>query len=381
MIDFGALPPEINSTRMHFGLGSETLAASAAAYQALAAEIGSSAVAFEDVTMLLAGESWTGPTSVMMVAAAAPYVAWLMACAAQCEKAGIAATNAALAFEAARALHIHPTIIAENRSELMALIATNFLGVNTPAIAANEAVYSEFWAQDASAMFGYAADATGVVSAISIPEMPPVTTVNPAGVAAQAASVADSAGEQAGNASSQIGSVAGQIGGSAGSLLSSGPQLMGQIPQVLQSLTTPLGSMLSGGNMFGSNGFGASSLLGGSLFAGNAFGGGAGAGSSPVGASSFSSGGNPVNASMGRAALMGRLSAPASYEAMKEENAAIKTVAAQEESTTATTATPRGMMPMVPGHGGGGTSATTASSGKRNTTLKQYRAVGDMIGV
>ena len=38
----------------------------------------------------------------------------------------------------------------------MALIATNVLGQNTPAIAATEAQYGEMWAQDAAAMYGYA---------------------------------------------------------------------------------------------------------------------------------------------------------------------------------------------------------------------------------
>jgi PPE-repeat protein len=35
-------------------------------------------------------------------------------------------------------------------------MATNFLGQNTPAIAATEAHYAEMWAQDAAAMYGYA---------------------------------------------------------------------------------------------------------------------------------------------------------------------------------------------------------------------------------
>ena len=51
-------------------------------------------------------------------------------------------------------------MIAANRALLAALVATNFLGQNTPAIAANEATYAEFWAQDAGAMYGYAGAAT-----------------------------------------------------------------------------------------------------------------------------------------------------------------------------------------------------------------------------
>ena len=40
-------------------------------------------------------------------------------------------------------------MIAANRSLLATLVATNFLGINTPAIAATEAQYAEMWVQDA----------------------------------------------------------------------------------------------------------------------------------------------------------------------------------------------------------------------------------------
>ncbi len=48
--------------------------------------------------------------------------------------------------ETAYGLTVPPPVIAENRAELMILIATNLLGQNTPAIAVNEAEYGEMWA-------------------------------------------------------------------------------------------------------------------------------------------------------------------------------------------------------------------------------------------
>jgi PPE-repeat protein len=51
---------------------------------------------------------------------------------------------------------VPPPIIAANRSLLMALVATNLFGQNTPAIAAAETQYAQMWAQDAAAMYGYA---------------------------------------------------------------------------------------------------------------------------------------------------------------------------------------------------------------------------------
>ncbi|WP_252159672.1 PPE domain-containing protein, partial [Mycobacterium tuberculosis] len=41
--------------------------------------------------------------------------------------------------------------VVANRALLVALVATNFFGQNTPAIAATEAQYAEMWAQDAAA--------------------------------------------------------------------------------------------------------------------------------------------------------------------------------------------------------------------------------------
>src|SRR5271163_1380453 len=142
------VPPEINSGRMYAGPGSSSLVASAASWQALAAQLGSSGAAFQAVIEALTAGSWLGPSSISMALAAAPYVVWMIATAMQCEEAAAAAGQAAMAFEAARAGVVPPPVIAENRANLATLVATNFMGVNTPAIAANEAAYDEMWAQD-----------------------------------------------------------------------------------------------------------------------------------------------------------------------------------------------------------------------------------------
>ena len=51
-----------------------------------------------------------------------------------------------------------PATVVANRGQLVTLVASNLLGHNAPAIAATEAQYAEMWAQDAAAMFGYAAN-------------------------------------------------------------------------------------------------------------------------------------------------------------------------------------------------------------------------------
>ena len=128
--DFGVLPPEINSARMFSGPGFGPLL-SAAAWNGLAAELSATAAAYESVITGLSGEAWIGPAS--------------------------AAT-------------VPPSAIAANRAALATLVATNFLGQNTPAIAATEAQYAEMWAQDAAVLADpagatLASPSTGVVPA------------------------------------------------------------------------------------------------------------------------------------------------------------------------------------------------------------------------
>ena len=74
----------------------------------------------------------------------------------QAEQTADQATAAAAAYDAAFAETVPPPVVAANRSLLMALVATNLLGQNTPAISTTETQYAEMWAQDAAAMYGYA---------------------------------------------------------------------------------------------------------------------------------------------------------------------------------------------------------------------------------
>jgi PPE-repeat protein len=102
------------------------------------------------------------------------------------------AYTAAAAYQAAFAMTVPPALVAANRAQLMALIATNFLGQNTPAIAATEAQYLEMWVQDATAMYGYSADSMPA-STLKPFDEPPRTT-NQSGQADQARTVAQATG-------------------------------------------------------------------------------------------------------------------------------------------------------------------------------------------
>ncbi|KBZ58236.1 PPE family protein [Mycobacterium colombiense] len=192
MLDFAQLPPEINSALMYSGPGSAPLRAAATAWDGLATELDSAASAYGSVIAGLTDGPWQGPAASAMLTAAVPQVAWLRGTGGQLEQAALQAVAAAAAYEVAFAETVPPPVIAANRALLMELLATNFLGQNTPAIAATEAQYGEMWAQDAAAMYGYAGASA---AASTLPPFEPAEPVaDPAGAARQAAAVAQAAG-------------------------------------------------------------------------------------------------------------------------------------------------------------------------------------------
>lgn len=214
-MDFGALPPEVNSGRMYVGAGSGPLLAAAAAWDALGAELYSYAAAYNSTISGLTVGTWSGPAATSMSAAVVPYVAWATASAAQAEQVAMQARFAAAAYETAFAATVPPPVIAANRSLLMTLIATNILGQNTAAIAAAEAEYAEMWAQDAAAMYAYAASSAAATQLAPFTE-PPQTT-DPSGVARQSAAAAQIAASD----------VASEL-----------PALVNVLPTMLQGLAT-----------------------------------------------------------------------------------------------------------------------------------------------
>ncbi len=146
VLEFAWLPPEINSSRIFAGAGSGPLHVAATAWEGLAQDLQASASSFDSVIVGLTAGPWAGPASASMAAAATPYVGWLTAAAGQAASAGAQARAAATAFEVAQAATVHPAAVTANRTTLATLIATNFFGINAPAIAATEFQYVEMWA-------------------------------------------------------------------------------------------------------------------------------------------------------------------------------------------------------------------------------------------
>jgi PPE-repeat protein len=189
-IDFGALPPEINSERLYDGPGPTSLTTAASAWNALAAELNSTALGYHNVITQLSSEEWLGPASASMAAAVQPYVQWMNTTSAAAEHAATLAQSAAAAFETAMASVVPPPLIAANRAELAQAVQSNVLGQNNGVIAQLESQYGEMWAQDASAMYSYANQSAAASKVTQFTAAPAVA--NPAASATQAAAAATS---------------------------------------------------------------------------------------------------------------------------------------------------------------------------------------------
>jgi PPE-repeat protein len=220
VFDFGALPPEINSGRMYAGPGAESIMVAATAWDELAAELSTAASGYNSVITELISAPWVGPSSTAMVNAVVPYMSWLSTAAGLAEDSAGQARAAAGAFEAAFAMTVPPPVIVANRVLLATLVATNFFGQNTPAIMATEAQYMEMWAQDAAAMYGYAA--SSAAATVLTPYQSPPNTSTPDAVAQQGAAAAQAAAQPAGTSAQTVTQLLSQIAA---------------IPQTLQQLS------------------------------------------------------------------------------------------------------------------------------------------------
>jgi PPE-repeat protein len=185
-MDLGALPPEVSSAMIYSGPGSSSMMAAASAWNALAAELASTAQGMDKVVVQLASEGWLGPSSAAMAAAAQPFVAWMGTTAGQAEHAAAQAQSAAAAFETVFASVVPPPLIAANRAELAQAMQTNILGLNNGVIAQLEAQYAQFWAQNASALYSYAASSAAATKITPFTNAPKIA--NPTAALSQTAS-------------------------------------------------------------------------------------------------------------------------------------------------------------------------------------------------
>ncbi|UQX10493.1 PPE family protein [Candidatus Mycobacterium methanotrophicum] len=365
VLDFAARPPEINSGLMYAGAGAGPMMAASSAFNALSSELSSNAASYESVISQLTSE-WQGPSSQAMAASAQPYIDWLTTTSGQLQEAATQAASSAAAYEAARSAMIPPPVIAADRAQLAALVATNILGQNTPAIAANEAMYGEFWAQDAAAMYGYAG-ASAAAATLS-PLTPPIENTNPAGQGTQAAAVSNAVGSNGSSATlnSTLSGLQNAVSAAATPAANSAQASSGGVLSALNNLATtpivenviynvgvtlawniaemtatlPLLGHFMGGAAFGFT-IGDATPLGAGL----------GFGTTLAGASSGGFGGGATLAGMGAASSVGGLSVPAGWSAATPAAVTDATLAgsgwtaAVDEGGTGMGGAPSGIMP------------------------------------
>ncbi|HZU49544.1 MAG TPA: PPE domain-containing protein, partial [Mycobacterium sp.] len=297
----------------------------------------------------------------------------------------------AAAYETAFAATVPPPVIAANRAQHSMLVATNILGQNTPAIAANEAQYLVMWAQDASALYAYAAKSAA--AAQLQPVTPPADNTNPGGAGLQAAAVTNAVNSNA--TASGLNGVLSSLTSTQGALAN--PLAAAADAPTGTSVWQGLNDLLNTGIVFNSINsadvtaswftmmtISAMATLG--HFVANAPAGvtvgdvtplGAGLGGGILAGATAPAGGGfgaaPVAAGMGQASLVGKLSVPASWSAGTPETSAAAefegsgwTVAPEENTGVATV--PAGM-PSVASAGRGGAGFGTPRYGVKPTVM------------
>jgi len=269
-------------------------------------------------------------------------------------------------------------------------VATNFLGINTPAIMATEAQYAEMWVQDAVTMYTYsaAAAAAGVLQ----PLTPVAQTTNPAAAGIQStATSAAFANAAASPAASGLGGILSNLTGLLSNPASIGTGLFNALPPNVQTILTSLDGFLGTPLIFnGIQQFGVT----GAWFLGNAIptvvsfnhtvaglaaapaaaaatGDVAGAAAGAEGALASSVAptglGGALTAGLGEASSVGGLSVPASWSAATPATLASSTAPLEGSGWTVASeeAAPVAAMPGMPGMAAAAKGAGAYGAGPR----------------
>lgn len=158
-IEYGAMPPELNTARLQLGAGEAPMMQAAAGWEAWAIALEAQAAELSSALASLSA-AWTGTGSETGVAACMPMVMWLHTLSAQAQKRAAQATAQATSYVTAATATPQIPEIVQNHVTHGVLEATNFLGVNTVPIGFNEADYVRMWNLAADTMYAYLAETT-----------------------------------------------------------------------------------------------------------------------------------------------------------------------------------------------------------------------------
>lgn len=192
MVDFGT--PDIISGLIYAGPGNTSLMAAAVAWTQVAEQLEAQAL---DTRAVLSGLDaiWQGSSAQSMVVSVQRFSTWTQTTAIAARQTAQASMAAATAYEEVFAAVVPPPVIASNRAQLLMLVVTNLLGQNTAAIAATEAQYEAFWAQDIAAMNVYQAGSAASTAQLPTFQAAPQVSTPPATLTSAAAAPAATVGD------------------------------------------------------------------------------------------------------------------------------------------------------------------------------------------
>jgi PPE-repeat protein len=272
--DSAANPPEVNYWTLMTGDHAASAAAAAAGHQALADILATEMAQLTSNATMTATVGWQGVGGTAMTVSAAQLAEIMGLAVAWLQQGSLQAAELVQAYHTAAQGMIPGPVCTTNRTTQAGLVATNFLGVNQPAITSLDISYGEHWTQNAAVMAAYQAVVTAVLAALAIPPPFAPPTSNPAAAAlsgaAQAGATAATNSLQSGfqgmsetaNAASpatqgaastategmsSMSSMMGmpmQMAGQFGQMFGQVPQMLGQAPQMLsQAVQMPMGML------------------------------------------------------------------------------------------------------------------------------------------
>jgi PPE-repeat protein len=264
-----------------------SIAAAAAAYEALAAALTAEGAKMAATAGITASTGWVGVGGTAMMATAMPYVAALQLLAAWVQQSAVSAAGIEQAYVTAKMSMIQVPVCNVNRDTWTGLAMTNFCGINFPPMGVLDAAYEGFWINNAGQMGGYEGIVMAILTALLTPPPPAPLTANPAGQAGQAAAVGHAAASGAASAAmsqslngvnqassavqpgaqaaaapansmasmpmqmmSQLGQLP-QMASQPLQMLGQFPQMLGQMPQMAMGMLGPLSQGMTGGGAAG----------------------------------------------------------------------------------------------------------------------------------
>lgn len=173
MPDAAVEPPEVNASLVHGGAGPGTLETAMSAYSAASAQDEANAGQLSTLLSSLRTQ-WEGKAAERATQALTPLIGWFHSNAASAAASAAQIQSVASAVTAAIAGTPHPSLVTENRTTWGVLNATNFFGMNTPAINVKDGDYLNMWVRSAFGRGSSDVESTLAAGALKPWEPPPL---------------------------------------------------------------------------------------------------------------------------------------------------------------------------------------------------------------